>query len=263
LQWSPELIVLLAASLALALVSLWDDYIDLPAGGRLITHLTVVGVFLASTLNMGEGWSFALSMLIAIAWMTNLFNFMDGADGLAGGMALFGFAAYAWLAWLGGNLPLMFLCGSVSSAALAFLIFNFPPARLFMGDAGSVPLGFLAGAIGMFGWREGLWHGLVPVLVFSPFIIDATVTLLRRGLAGEKVWKAHRSHYYQRLVRMGWSHRRLAMSAFALMAMTAMSGVLSEWNNELKRGVVIVWGVFYCVVMVTIDQRWRRASGEI
>lgn len=265
-HWSPELAALLAAALVLALISLLDDYRALPAWGRLLAHLMVAAGFLAVTLasafELGtQGW-FALAMLLAITWSTNLYNFMDGADGLAGGMALFGFAAYAWLAWAGGNLPLAILCGSISAAALAFLSFNFPPARVFMGDAGSVPLGFLAAAVGLLGWREGLWHGLVPLLVFSPFIVDATVTLLRRAFTGAKVWKAHRSHYYQRLVRMGWSHRRLARAEYALMAATALSSVLLVRNLEVKWGILMVWGVFYLVVMMAIDRRWRSAGDE-
>ena len=260
LNGSPELAALLAVALALALVSLLDDYLDLPAWVRFLAQQIVVVGFLAVTLDIVAEWMFALAMLLAITWMANLYNFMDGSDGLAGGMAWFGFAAYAWLAWAGGNTPLAVLSGSVSAAALAFLSFNFPPARLFMGDAGSVPLGFLAAAIGLLGWRDGLWHWGAPLLVFSPFIVDASVTLLRRGLAGEKLWRAHRSHYYQRLVRMGWSHRRLALTEYALMAATAASSVLLARHAELLWETMMVWGIFYVVAMLAIDRRWRGAG---
>ena len=261
--WSQELAALLAAGFALALVSLLDDYLDLSAWLRLLAHLLVVALFLAITLDFSVQWWFALFMLLALTWMTNLFNFMDGTDGLAGGMALLGFAAYAWIAWSGGNFPLAILCSSVSAAVLAFLIFNFPPARLFMGDAGAVPLGFLAGAVGFVGWHDGLWHGITPLVIFSPFIVDATATLLKRGVASEKFWKAHRSHYYQRLVRMGWSHRRLALTEYVLMSATALSGSLYLDQTEYKWGLVMFWGVFYVAVMVAVDLRWRSAESGI
>src|SRR5690606_10611586 len=139
-----------------------------------------------------------------------LYNFMDGSDGLAGGMAVIGFGAGGAAAWLAGDaaLPPGHLC--VAAAAAASLVFNRPPPRTFLGGAGSVPLAFLAAALGSFGWRAGCWPAWFPVLVFAPFVIDATLTLARRIARRERIWQAHRDHYYQRLVRMGWGHRRTA-----------------------------------------------------
>ena len=262
LQGSAELTVVLLSGFSLALVSLLDDYFDLPPWFRLAMHLLVIALFLAVSFDFFDAWLLMLVMLFALTWMTNLFNFMDGADGLAGGMALFGFAVYACLAWLGGSMPIAMLSAAVSASALAFLFFNFPPARLFMGDAGSVPLGFLSGAVGLLGWRDGLWHWLVPLLVFSPFIVDASVTLVRRGLAREKVWRAHRNHYYQRLVRMGWSHRRLAMVAYWVMAAAAISGVISAIYVETIWGLMFVWCIFYVWGMLVVDRRWRKLGEQ-
>ena len=96
--------------------------------------------------------------------------------------------------------------------APGFLVFNFPPARVFLGDAGSVPLGFLAGALGAQGALSGAWPMWFPVLVFSPFIVDATVTIARRVARGERIWIAHRDHYYQRLVLSGWTRAAASRS---------------------------------------------------
>ena len=138
-------------------------------------------------------------------WITNLYNFMDGADGLAGGMASDRLrhlrASAAWLARRGRACAS--LCAALAAASAAFLAHNFHPARIFLGDVGSIPLGFLAGALGVLGWREDVWPLWFPVLVFGPFIADATVTLVRRLLRGEQVWRAHREHYYQRMVLHG------------------------------------------------------------
>src|SRR5262245_1457719 len=142
---------------------------------------------------------------------------MDRSDGLAGGMAVFGFSFYAVAAWLAGSTEFALVNLSIAAAAGAFLVFNFHPARIFLGDAGSVPLGFLAAALGLIGWLQRDWTGWFPILVFSPFIMDASVTLARRLLRREKVWQAHRDHYYQRLVRLGWGHGRTALAEYAVM----------------------------------------------
>ena len=178
-------------------------------------------------------------LALATMWVTNLYNFMDGSDGLAGGMALFGFGAYALAAWLAGDAVFVVVAASIAAAAAAFLVFNFPPAKVFMGDAGSIPLGFLAAALGILGWRAGHWPLWFPVLVFSPFIIDASVTLARRLLRGERVWRAHRSHYYQRLVQLGWGHRNTALAEYALMAGCGAAralGARSAGRGSMGRG---------------------------
>ena len=124
-----------------------------------------------------------------------------------------------------GQLVFAILPIALVAGALAFLIFNFPPAKIFLGDSGSIPVGFLAGALGFMGWCNELWPAWLPVLVFSPFIVDATVTLLRRLLRRDRFWEPHREHAYQRLVRMGWSHGRLLRAETVLMASCAFAAV--------------------------------------
>ena len=255
LQWPAGAWPLVLPASGLVLLSLLDDYLDLSTRLRLLAHLLAAGVFLAMV--PVADWRIALGVFLGVVWMSNLYNFMDGADGLAGGMALFGFGAYALLAWLGGDVGLSLLCATLAAAALGFLVFNFPPARLFMGDAGSVPLGFLAAAVGLIGWQRGLWPALAPLLIFSPFIVDASVTLGRRALRGERVWQAHREHYYQRLVRMGWSHRRLALSEYAVMAAAAASAIVLTQMPSWQGGLMWVWMLAYGAILVAIDRRWR------
>jgi UDP-N-acetylmuramyl pentapeptide phosphotransferase/UDP-N-acetylglucosamine-1-phosphate transferase len=201
----------------------------------------------------------AFVAIVAIAWVTNLFNFMDGADGLAGGMAAIGFAACAWAAIHSGDTALAGTCAAIASASVGFLRWNFPPARVFLGDAGSIPLGFLAAALGAYGAVRGTWSLAFPVMVFSPFIVDATVTLLRRLVGGEKVWRAHRSHYYQRLVLAGWPRRRLAVASFALMAGAGASAlVLERVGAMLQCGIIFFWAALYALLLVSIDRTTRR-----
>jgi UDP-N-acetylmuramyl pentapeptide phosphotransferase/UDP-N-acetylglucosamine-1-phosphate transferase len=130
-----------------------------------------------------------------------------------------------------------------------------------MGDVGSVPLGFLAAVLGLHGWGMGAWPAWFPLLVFSVFIVDATVTLLRRGLRGEKVWMAHREHYYQRLIQSGWSHRRLALTAYFLMFVTASSAwLLIAAPRVLQAFVLAAWGIAFVLLMRAIDRRVPKIS---
>lgn len=151
LRASPSLLV---PAVALALASYFDDRHALPAAVRLLMHLLAAGVFLWLAAGSSAA-ALLLVLLLASAWITNLYNFMDGADGLAGGMAVIGFGTYGFAAWLGGNGEFEMLGWSIAAAAAGFLIFNFPPAKIFIGDVGSIPLGFLAGAFGVAGWQQG------------------------------------------------------------------------------------------------------------
>lgn len=250
----------LLSALGLMLLSVVDDWRDLPAAVRLFGHLGVASGFCWLALDV-TSWPALVASILAVTWMANLYNFMDGADGLAGGMAVFGFGAYAVAAWIGGDIGLATDSLAIAAAALAFLLFNFPPARLFMGDAGSVPLGFLAGALGIVGWQRGLWPLWFGPVAFAPFCTDATVTLIRRALRGEKVWRAHRTHYYQRQVLMGWSHRKLAIAAYLLMAFSAaIALVVARADPYAARIAMAALVVVYTVAMVAIDLRWARRS---
>jgi UDP-N-acetylmuramyl pentapeptide phosphotransferase/UDP-N-acetylglucosamine-1-phosphate transferase len=199
---------------------------------------------------------------LAIAWTTNLYNFMDGSDGLAGGMAVIGFGTYASAAWIGGNVEFELLAWSIAAAAAGFLIFNFPPAKIFMGDVGSIPLGFLAGALGVAGWQRELWPLWFPLVVFAPFIVDASVTLVRRVLRGERVWEAHRQHYYQRLILSGWSHRRTAVSEYGLMLLcgaAALTGLQQPPAGQFALDFALALAIV--AAMWAVDRRWKRFSG--
>lgn len=241
---------------ALTVVSLWDDFAPLPAWGRLAVQLLAAMGYVAATLP-ALGFMTILAVLFLV-WMANLYNFMDGSDGLAGGMAVIGFGCYALAAWLGGNDWLVALCASVSAAALAFLLFNFHPAKVFLGDAGSVPLGFLAAALGLAGWNEGLWPLWFPFLVFAAFIVDASTTLTKRLLRGERVWEAHREHYYQRLVRMGWGHRKTALVEYGLMAACGISAVMGvDWSSMAQVVLLVGWGGVLAILIGVVDARWK------
>ena len=256
-----SLAVLLGCAALLALVSLIDDRQSLPIEVRLPAHLaaaaiTVLAIAGPDTRHPALGVVEAALAIVALVWMTNLFNFMDGSDGLAGGMAAIGFGALAVAATQAGAMPLALVSGALAAASIGFLAHNFPPARAFLGDAGSVPLGFLAGALGLQGTLAGAWPLSFPLLVFSPFIADASVTLLRRVLRGERFWRAHRSHYYQRLVLAGWTRRALALSGYALMLAAAASALLARRaGGPVQLGIILVWAAAYALLFLAIERR--------
>jgi UDP-GlcNAc:undecaprenyl-phosphate GlcNAc-1-phosphate transferase len=245
---------------SLMLVSLMDDIYHLSVKWRLLAQLLVSAIFVLTMVSVGFWW-LIIPLILFITWMTNLYNFMDGSDGLAGGMGLFGFSAYAIAAFMIGDVNLAIMNAAIASACLAFLLFNFYPAKIFMGDSGSIPLGFLAGSIGIYGYFQVLWPGWFPVLVFSPFIVDATVTLIKRQIAGEKVWQAHRSHYYQRLVQMGWGHKKTAIGEYVLMLSLAVASILMlNITFVWQMTCLIIWGMVYFILMWLIDEKWNKQA---
>ncbi len=207
-------LVVFVAGACLFAVSVADDRFHLPVIARLPVHLAcAIGVAIqaAGTDAMTglPGGLLMVAVALALAWGTNLYNFMDGANGLAGGMTTIGFGAYAAMAAAHEAWALSIACAAISGAALGFLRYNFGRGCIFLGDGGSIPLGFLAGALGWVGFAQGIWAWWTAALVFLPFVADATATLLARLVRRERVWQAHREHAYQRLILSGWSHRRV------------------------------------------------------
>jgi len=245
-----------AAAVVIA-ISLLDDLHGLSAVVRLAAHLFAAALAAMALLD-SESPLLLAAAILAIGWMCNLYNFMDGSDGLAGGMALFGFMAYAVAAWLAGSTQFALLNLAIAAAAAGFLVHNFHPARIFLGDAGSVPLGFLAATFGLSGWLQRDWAWWFPLLVFSPFIADASITLARRLLSGARVWEAHRDHYYQRLVQLGLGHRNTALAEYALMAACALTGLLTmTLDSNAQYLVLAAMSIIYLIAIIAIERLWR------
>jgi UDP-N-acetylmuramyl pentapeptide phosphotransferase/UDP-N-acetylglucosamine-1-phosphate transferase len=235
-----------------------DDIFNLPVWIRLLVQGLAAGGISVMLLSGAYGWIVMFLVMIGIIWMSNLYNFMDGSDGLAGGMTLIGFGYYGLAALLAGSSDYAMINFSIAAAAMAFLLHNFYPARIFMGDVGAVPLGFLAAGLGLLGWIDGLWSMWLPLLVFSPFIADSTVTLIKRCLRSEKIWLAHCEHYYQRAVQSGLGHRNTALFGYVLMLLVGASAVwVSRYDLTVQHWVGVVWGCIYLALMLVSD--WFQA----
>jgi len=260
-----------AAALLVALISFLDDRGEVKPLFRLLAHLSsalllVAGGVLWDRVELpGLSWVLPAAIavpltLLFVTWMINLYNFMDGMDGLAGGMAVLGFSSLAVIGWE-TDLSYALTNAACAAAAGGFLVGNFPPARIFLGDLGSAVLGLLAAASILVGARHGffpLWAGL---LVFSPFIVDATWTLLRRLMRGEPVWQAHRSHFYQRLVLAGWSHRRTVLWSYLVMGACGATAVASLDMSERDQGLVLAaWAIIYAAIGLRVRLAERAAG---
>lgn len=261
----------LAASVILVSgISFLDDHRSVPPLGRLFVHVLAVALILYQgyapdslalpgiSLHPANSIVMVLFLLFGV-WLMNLYNFMDGMDGFAGGMAVFGFGAFALMGWLAGHELFFIMNLIVVAAAAGFLVFNFPPARIFMGDVGSSTLGFLAAAFSLWGARDGVFPFWIALLVFSPFIVDATVTLLRRLWRREKVWQAHKTHFYQRLVQAGWGHRKTVLAEYVLMAACGVSAIWIERQSfVIQWSALVLWGVAYVFLALLITDIVRR-----
>ncbi len=261
-EYFPHEIIL--AGLVIAAISYLDDRFTVKPAYRLAVHifgaLLIIRAGLAPDSLVLPGvdlawpfWMAAVFTLLLIVWMTNLYNFMDGMDGLAGGMAVFGFGAFAVIGFMEGNTPFTVFNLIIVVSTLGFLLFNFPPAKIFLGDVGSTLFGMLSVSMALWASKEGVMQLWVAGLVFSPFLVDSTVTLIRRAMNGEKVWQPHKTHYYQRLVQMGWGHRRTVLWEYVLMAGCGVSAIAiinaQEW---IQLSVLIGWCMLYTVLMLSV-----------
>ena len=216
----PDLLACVCAVILVAAVGWVDDHGGLAARWRFLAHciaasLVFVPVMIAPAISMRPPVpTLALIVLFAIVWLSlvwsiNLHNFMDGINGLLGCQALFVFLALAVLArCAGGDADAWHLC-ALAAAVAAFIPFNFPRARVFMGDVGSGALGLL---IGIAVLRQMSLGGIAPlsgVATCSAFVIDASCNLVSRMLRGKRWYSAHREHLYQWMVRAGMSHARV------------------------------------------------------
>lgn len=263
------------ALLLVAGVSFADDVWRLPAWLRLLVHVLAAlglvdwGGYALESLHLLPGWEWhashgvlmAFSILLAV-WLINLYNFMDGMDGFAGGMAVIGFGVFSFLGFL-GHAP-VFACAAllVAAAAGGFLPFNFPPARLFMGDVGSGSLGLLVALFLLWAEEQGLFPLWLGLLVFSPFVVDATWTLIRRALQGRRPWQAHREHFYQRMVGTGWSHRRVVLWQYLLMLKCDLLAVAAFCFTEPGvQGLLLGWAAaVYLVLIAYVNTLERRRA---
>jgi UDP-GlcNAc:undecaprenyl-phosphate GlcNAc-1-phosphate transferase len=212
------------SSLLIAGMSLYDDYKQKPLSLRLITQVIAILVVISfgiviTDINLSISGNTALGIwgyLITFIWilgLTNAYNFMDGLNGMAGGNAVVTAFFLGFVSFGQGSNFTYIVCYTIVAGTLGFLIFNFPKGRLFMGDVGSTFLGFTFATLAIISSLYDNAHTsllVIPLLLFH-FIYDTFFTFIRRLIAGENVFQAHRTHLYQLLNRMGYSHTKVTL----------------------------------------------------
>ena len=261
------LVWLLSAATCLAVVSFWDDLKSVPAGIRFSCHaLAAITVLIALDwprvgLGLWFGHQFAvpawLGLVVLFFWLTgytNAFNFMDGINGIAAGQALvtgLGMAVLAGTATGGWDSPPVLFSLAVAGAAAGFLPHNFPQARMFIGDVGSAPLGFLLAALVCWLGLADSGRLLVPLaLLHANFVLDTGITLARRIWRGEQWYAAHREHFYQRLVDSRRSHAFVTGVEMTLQLVIFGLSYAFLWANGAGRIalvslVIMIWVGFF------------------
>lgn len=217
----------IVGAVLIAVVSWLDDVYDLSAFIRLIVHgiaavVVILGCGAITTIYVpivGSpielGWIGQVITFVWIVWLINAYNFMDGIDGIAGIQAVVAGIAWAVCGYLVEDNTLYLFGGVIAFSSLGFLVHNWPPASIFLGDVGSAFLGFTFACMpllfGSTGSVAASWLAVATLAFTWIFVVDAVLTFIRRSLKGEKVWIAHRQHLYQQLVIGGWSHGSVSL----------------------------------------------------
>ena len=262
-------------ALSMSILGFWDDVSDLSPLLRFLVQIVASALFLwACSFFIPRavvgGWivpttAWILTGAVWIVWILNLYNFMDGIDGLAGGEAAMAasffflvFAHYGESGWAVANLL-------IAAASLGFLVHNWPPARVFMGDAGSAFLGGFFGFQSIIAAMTTPVPSLVLVLPFANFILDTTVTLIRRMLRKEKWYQAHRSHFYQRMTQLGISHRKVTvLELFGVAGSCAAAAACLRLGSVGRAAVVSAVLVIFAASGIWVHRKEHELrKGEI
>jgi len=218
------LLSLIGAGTLVAAIGFWDDQGHIAARWRLLSHFVAAswavfwlgGIpdFQLFGFNMNASWIGLVVIVFLLVWLLNLFNFMDGIDGIAASEIIFVACAGAYFSWLNGFENLAYISLILAAATMGFLILNWPPAKIFMGDVGSGFLGLIIGIIAYANILEGgsIWLWLI---LLAAFLVDSGVTLFIRILKGEKWYKAHCSHAYQHAAKK-WGHKTTTISVILI-----------------------------------------------
>ena len=240
-------------AILIAAVSWLDDLRPLPVWVRFATHGVGAGLaILAFGYWYAVGWPGSgylplglFGGILTFLWivgLTNAYNFMDGIDGIAGGQAVVAGLGWAILGWFGGQ-PLVGIMGLlIATASLGFLGHNWSPARIFMGDVGSAFLGYVFAAMTVLAAQADPVFVLAGIALVWPFVFDSVLTFTRRLCRGEKVWAAHRSHLYQRLVISGLSHGQISglYIGLAMLGLAWAMALVRGWQYMAVTGAVII-----------------------
>lgn len=231
-------------SILIAAISLYDDINNKSIQFKFASQLVAVAMVLIFGIvidsislpiigSVNLGWSAYLISFIWIFGLTNAYNFMDGLDGLMAGITAIVSLFFMIICYSQGSSFVYISCYSLLAGSLGFLVFNFPPAKIFMGDVGSAFIGFTLAVLAIIAARYDSSHTsflVMPLLLFN-VLFDTTFTFIRRMLNGEKVTMAHRTHLYQLMNQLGFSHMEVTLAQYC---MVFLQGLGALWMIQIE-----------------------------
>jgi len=260
--WPESTPTVLVASLGLVLVAgigWWDDHRPLPAMRRLLVHFIAAALLAGLVKVNGGSWLLAALVLLFTASLINIWNFMDGINGIAASQAVVAMLGLApVLPW-----PYSLAAVALGLACLGFLPFNFPRARIFMGDVGSGALGYAVAAVLALASVRTDINWILLLVPVSPFLVDAGFTLLARIISGQRWMEPHTQHVYQRAVQAGASHPQVTGMYFALgLFSITVFNVCSNLQPRWEAAVAIAWFTALSVLWLLLRNGMRYRQGN-
>lgn len=269
-RWSYELSgVLLGGSLVLGL-GLWDDKFGMRPGVKFLGQIVAAFVFLLVSQSFGKLNFGFLGDLLFFLWMVglmNAFNFLDNMDGLCSGISFLAAAAFAVIFILSGQVALGIICLALMGALLGFLLYNFPPAKIFLGDAGSMFNGFILSALGvLFAKRNSSFNQLlVPMLVLSYPIFDISLVTFTRAKEGRKIYKGGKDHSSHRLMNLGFHPRKTLGSIYLISLGLGITGLLIFFffESSWKLLIVVCAGLLLAILGAHLHRNLVRVGEKL
>ncbi len=253
-------LALLGGGALVAVLGWMDDKNGLTARARAIFQFLSaawavfwLGGFSTMSIGFAElqlSWIGSIVAVIGTVWLINLYNFMDGVDGIAGTEAVSAALICGLLLVWQHSSSLAELCFLLAASVLGFLLWNWPPAKIFMGDVGSAFLGYIFAVMAMWSEQSGAIPFIIWIMLLGVFVIDATVTLIKRLSKGEKLYEAHRSHVYQLAVQAGYSHRQVTSTVLFINLLLGIVAVVALTYSNYLLGISI--GVAIVLIVVHI-----------
>jgi len=244
---------------ALSLLGWWDDHSSLSARFRFLIQLAVSFYLLWCALE--AGWLYGVVQFVVaglfLLWMTNLYNFMDGSNGMAGLQGVFCGVVLACLFEQAAAHATATACVLMAACCAGFLPWNLGRARVFMGDSGSLAVGFAIGALLVYGVAIQAFSAPVAVMLMLGFLTDSTLTLLIRVMKGERWYNAHKQHLYQRLIAQGWTHGRVVLFYQAINILLVVPGIVVAVNFPALAWIVAV------LMILTFGLGWYLINNRI
>jgi UDP-GlcNAc:undecaprenyl-phosphate GlcNAc-1-phosphate transferase len=260
-QWMPVLI----GCVLMFVLGFWDDLRALGARRKLLAQIAIAVLVYAMGLGIdrvtypGGAWNVelgrTLGFLATIFWLIavpNIVNLIDGFDGLAGGLGMFMAVTLGIVGLLAEQLAVAWFAFAMAGAALGFLVFNFPPAKIFLGDGGAYLLGFFIAAVSLLGSHKGSIASvlLVTIVALGVPILDTTFALLRRAVRGFPIFHADDEHFHHKLERLGFSKRRVVLGMYGICVVLSLIGLSIFWSQG--RTLPIGVGALFILAVVVL-----------